>query len=162
MREKEEREGALGHEEGEGWQKVTAKKKRSSNRAKNSTDVASNVKGIVVKSTISYYFTEFPDSHGAKEMLRAFSHYGAVMEVVIPPKRDKRGKRFGFVRFRDVRESERFAVELDNIIIGSKKIHVNLPRFQREWMRRRRVLGGNRRRMAGNQYNNCNIRSSRL
>lgn len=25
-----------------------------------------------------------------------------------------------------------FAVKLDNIIIGAKKIHVNLPRFQRE------------------------------
>lgn len=56
------------------------------------------------------------------------------MEVVIPPRRDKHGKRFGFVRFHDVRKPEVFAEELDKIIIGAKKINVNLPRFQREWV----------------------------
>lgn len=36
------------------------------------------------------------------------------------------------MRFCDVKEPRLFAVTLDNIIIGAKKIYVNLPRFERE------------------------------
>ncbi|GAU10269.1 hypothetical protein TSUD_423290, partial [Trifolium subterraneum] len=43
----------------------------------------------------TYFFTDFPDSFGAKAMFNAFHHYGDVMEVVIPTKRDKGGNRFG-------------------------------------------------------------------
>ncbi|MCI01860.1 hypothetical protein A2U01_0022889, partial [Trifolium medium] len=52
-------------------------------------------------------------------------------EVVIPVKRNKLGRRFGFARFAHVRDEERFGIKLDNIIIGRNKIFVNSPRFQR-------------------------------
>lgn len=68
---------------------------------------------------------QFPEDHDAKEMLRIFSLYGWATEVVIPSKRDKLGRRFGFVRF------------IDNIIIGATKIHVNLPRYSRDVSKQR-------------------------
>lgn len=42
------------------------------------------------------------------------------------------GKRFGFARLENVQDPRVFAVKLDNIIFGANKIHVNLPRFERE------------------------------
>ncbi|GAU33402.1 hypothetical protein TSUD_20950 [Trifolium subterraneum] len=52
--------------------------------------------------------------------------------MVIPAKRDKGGRRFGFARFNGVKDVRRFGIELDNIIIGRDKIFVNPPRFHRD------------------------------
>lgn len=85
----------------------------------------------------TFFFTEFPDDFFAKEMWSIFLKYGDVNEVVIPNKRDKRGQRFGFVRFANVRDPATFAVKLDNIIIGRQKLFVNISRFQRDvWEKR--------------------------
>ncbi|GAU22766.1 hypothetical protein TSUD_129780 [Trifolium subterraneum] len=64
-------------------------------------------------------------------MFNAFHHYGHIMEVVIPAKRDKGGKRFGFTRFDLVDDKREFEYMLDNIIIGRDKISVNVSRFHR-------------------------------
>lgn len=53
------------------------------------------------------------------------------MEVVIPPKRNKLKKSFGFARFKGGEDARVLAVKLDNVIIDENKIHVNLPRFNR-------------------------------
>lgn len=109
-----------------GWQLVRRKKLRRPR-----LDIASD--GLLhEENIISFFFSDFPDSHRAKDMLSAFAYYGKVVEVVIPPKTNKWGKRFGFVRFIDVQDPRMFAIQLDNIIIGADKIHVNLPRFERE------------------------------
>jgi hypothetical protein len=80
----------------------------------------------------TYFFTDIPDSFGAKAMLNVFQNYGNIIEVVIPAKKDKRGRRFGFARFVNVRDTRSFGLYLDTIIIGRDKIRVNLPRFQRD------------------------------
>ncbi|CAL5184049.1 unnamed protein product [Lathyrus oleraceus] len=64
-------------------------------------------------------------------MFEVFKVFGLVVEVVIPPRRNKKGKRYGFVRFRKVRDERVMAVELDNIHIQGKKLFANIPRFQR-------------------------------
>lgn len=51
-------------------------------------------------------------------------------EVIIPPKRDDRGKRYGFAGFFEVQNAEVLTVELDNIFIGRRKLHVNLPKYE--------------------------------
>lgn len=107
------------------------RKKQRSTRFHERLDIA-GANDENVKDSVSFYFSDFPVTHGAREMLRAFALYGKVMEVVIPSKRNKWGKRFGFARFADLSNPRLFAVKLDNIIFGSNKIHVNLPRFERE------------------------------
>lgn len=115
----------------EGWTRVT-KKRGTGRRRVERMDIAFR-KGISKDvATVSYFFTHFPDTHGAKEMLGIFKLYGNVVEVVIPAKKDKRGKRFGFARFTNVEDPRLFATKLDNIIIGATKIYVNPPRFQRQ------------------------------
>ncbi|MCI48614.1 hypothetical protein A2U01_0069857, partial [Trifolium medium] len=82
-------------------------------------------------SLVTFFFTDFPDSFGAKAMANVFQHYGDIAEVVIPARRDRRGRRFGFARFDNVVNGRRFEHELDGIIIGRDKISVNISRFRR-------------------------------
>lgn len=133
MRENLESEGARGE-----WQRVNHKRHGHNTRKGGEVVGGSDVirskdsRKLISEGVVSFYFTEFADDFGAKEMWSIFQRYGMVTEVVIPNKRDKRGKRFGFVRFFEVRDPFRFAVRLDNIIIGRQKIFVNLPRFQKD------------------------------
>lgn len=78
----------------------------------------------------NFYFSKFSYSYGAKQMFEIFHEYGLIEEVVIPPKRNKNEKIFGFVRFRKVLDARNLEVKLDNIFIKSKKIYVNIPKFQ--------------------------------
>lgn len=52
-------------------------------------------------------------------------------EVFIPPKKDKLGKRFGFVRFVDVQDQRILEEHLQDVWIGTYKLRVNIPRFER-------------------------------
>ncbi|XP_058763296.1 uncharacterized protein LOC131636700 [Vicia villosa] len=79
----------------------------------------------------SFYFSAFPDRCKAIGMFKLFGCVGEVVEVVIPPRRNKFGRRFGFARFKEVMDERLVAVRLDNILIDGVKIHVNQPRFQR-------------------------------
>ncbi|XP_057429668.1 uncharacterized protein LOC130722837 [Lotus japonicus] len=62
-------------------------------------------------------------------MWGVFQRYGRVWEVFIPKKRDKGGRRFGFVRFLDVRNAEGLEWDLGGIFIGAMRIQVNRPRY---------------------------------
>ncbi|PNX60436.1 hypothetical protein L195_g060180, partial [Trifolium pratense] len=70
-------------------------------------------------------------------MFNIFQKYGEVVEVVIPAKRDRGGRRFGFARFDHVWDVRKFGFELDGIIIGRDKICVNVSRFQRDFRNNR-------------------------
>lgn len=120
------------------WREVVRKTKRMG-------DMNGNAKGgkldvqrlhmwerVNMNNLSTYFFTEFPNDFGAKEMYDVFQNYGQVYEVVIPYRSGKNGCKYGFARFIDVREPEILGIKLDNIIIGSQKIHANIPRFERK------------------------------
>lgn len=67
----------------------------------------------------------------ANELFELFSCNGNIVEVAISLRRNRFGKRFGFARFSEVESLRLLAVKLDNIQILGKKIHANLPRFDR-------------------------------
>lgn len=48
----------------------------------------------VSKRSTTFYFTEIPDSYREKEMYKTFMAYIEIDEVVIPSKRDNRGRRY--------------------------------------------------------------------
>lgn len=64
-------------------------------------------------------------------MYEALQSYGEIGEVVIPSKRDIKGMRYGFVIFFDILHEALMATKLDNVFIRSRKLYVNIPRFQR-------------------------------
>ncbi|XP_058784074.1 uncharacterized protein LOC131658840 [Vicia villosa] len=78
----------------------------------------------------SFYVSSFSDRCKAIDIFKLFGCVGEVVEVVIPPRRNKFGRRFGFARFKEVVDERMVAMRLDNILIDGVKIHANQPRFQ--------------------------------
>lgn len=64
-------------------------------------------------------------------MYQLFKKFGEINEVVIPPKMDKRGRKYIFVRFYEVRDERSLILKLDNLLIEGRKLYVNLPIFHR-------------------------------
>nr|GFC54999.1 nucleotide-binding alpha-beta plait domain-containing protein [Tanacetum cinerariifolium] len=103
-----------------GWQEVIRKKK--SYRSK---------KDDVAKISTSIFITNFPESFSAKDLFYSCQSYGHVVDSYIPLKRSKEGKRFGFIRFINVFNVERFVNNLCTIWVGKFKFHANIARFSR-------------------------------
>jgi hypothetical protein len=83
-----------------GWHKVRGRNK--TNQHKLDIATARNFNKDNIASTTTFLFTNFPERYGAKAIFNAFHNYGEVVEIVIPNKRDKGGRRFGFARFDQV------------------------------------------------------------
>jgi len=79
----------------------------------------------------SFYFTHFTDEVNEVTLWENFKIWGDVREVYITKRRNKDGRRYGFVRFKGVSDVKRLEVQLDNIFINDQKLFVNLPRFAR-------------------------------
>nr|GEY56152.1 RNA-directed DNA polymerase, eukaryota, reverse transcriptase zinc-binding domain protein [Tanacetum cinerariifolium] len=86
----------------------------------------------VQKISTSVFVTNFPVGYGAKDLWNTCKLYGHVVDVFIPDRRTKAGKRFGFVRFIKVLDIDRLINKLCTIWVGRNKIHANVARFQRE------------------------------
>ncbi|GAU12981.1 hypothetical protein TSUD_191730 [Trifolium subterraneum] len=82
--------------------------------------------------TTPFFFTNFPEDATVDDLWSRFGRFGRVGEVYIPKKLDKQGRRFGFVKFRDVDDIERFLPTLSDIWIGSFKLRINRARFRRD------------------------------
>ncbi|KAK2384354.1 putative serine/arginine-rich splicing factor protein [Trifolium repens] len=83
------------------------------------------------KETTSYFFTNIPEEVQAMELWSLFAKHGRVGEAYIPKKRDKRGSRFGFVKFKEVKSVEALNSRLEDLWMGTYKIRINLSRFGR-------------------------------
>ncbi|PWA68268.1 hypothetical protein CTI12_AA310550 [Artemisia annua] len=85
----------------------------------------------VAKISTSIFVTNFPDSITAKDLFNSCKTYGHVVDSFIPTKRAKNGKRFGFVRFINVLDVDRFVGNLCTVWIDRHKLFANVARFQR-------------------------------
>lgn len=57
---------------------------------------------------------------------------GDVREVRIAKRRNRGGRKYGFIRFKGVDDVGRLEHQLDNMIIRGLKLHVNRPKHVRE------------------------------
>lgn len=80
---------------------------------------------------ISFFVIEFGEKWKAKDLFFEFKELGEIAEVIIPPRRDRKGRRYGFVLYTIVSDEMLLATKLDNIILDGRKIFANIPRFQR-------------------------------
>jgi hypothetical protein len=83
------------------------------------------------KETTSFFVTNFPEETHVMELWSLFAKHGRVGEVYVPQKRDKRGNRFGFVKFKEVKNLEALCERLEDVWLGSYKLRVNLALFGR-------------------------------
>ncbi|GLT76721.1 hypothetical protein SLA2020_483640 [Shorea laevis] len=87
---------------------------------------------------VTYFFYNFPEDLQAKDLWQRFRVYGRVVDVFLPARRDKWGKRFGFVRMAGVQEIPNMERRLNEIWFNSYKLRVKLAD---NWRQRR---SGNR------------------
>lgn len=64
-------------------------------------------------------------------MWSVFMKYDRVVDVYIPPRNNKQGLHFGFVRFINVQDAKRLEAMLDTILIGNQKMQVKIPMFEK-------------------------------
>ncbi|GKV50261.1 hypothetical protein SLEP1_g56973 [Rubroshorea leprosula] len=90
----------------------------------------------------TFFFYNFPEELEAKFLWNRFQLYGKVVDVYLPTKRDKRGKRFGFVRLTGVKDVIQMERRLNEIWIGSYKMRVKIAYDrQRKDSKPRKVQG---------------------
>lgn len=89
--------------------------------------------------TTSFFVTEFGNKWKAIDLLYEFKELREIEEVVIPPRKDKFGRRYIIVRFLNVKYENLLATKLNNIVLYGRKLFDNLPRFQRVKVAQERI-----------------------
>ncbi|GLU13970.1 hypothetical protein SLE2022_305700 [Rubroshorea leprosula] len=72
----------------------------------------------------TFFIYNFPENVEVKELWYRFQMYGKVIDVFVPKKRDKWGKRFGFLRLLGVQNVSQMVRRLNEIWIDSYKLRV--------------------------------------
>nr|GFA12013.1 nucleotide-binding alpha-beta plait domain-containing protein [Tanacetum cinerariifolium] len=117
----------------------------------------------VLKISTSVFVANFPDSFGAKDLWNTCKQYGQVIDAYIPYRRSKVGKRFGFVRFINVLDVDRLVNNLYTVWVGRHKLQANIPRFQREPLKRHSSLhniDGVKMGNSGDTYNSNGVKGA--
>ncbi|MCI32184.1 RNA-binding protein 25-like, partial [Trifolium medium] len=70
----------------------------------------------------SFYFTNFLEELGWGDLWKLFAKYGSVCDVFIPKKMDKWGRRFGFVKFKEVNDVDALSSKLEDVWCESFKL----------------------------------------
>ncbi|GJZ21180.1 RNA-directed DNA polymerase, eukaryota [Tanacetum coccineum] len=84
-----------------------------------------------VRISKSVFVSNFPDGCTSKDLWKVCNEYGSVVDVFIPNKKSKMGKRFAFVRFIKVNNLDRLVENLNTIWIGRFHLFANPVRFER-------------------------------
>ncbi|GLT96063.1 hypothetical protein SLE2022_137120 [Rubroshorea leprosula] len=86
------------------------------------------------RQTKTFFFYNFPEKCGTGDLWNCFRRFGKVTDVYVPEKRDKWGKRFGFVHLLGVKNEYQMERSLNEIWIGTFKVRVRLAedRYRRK------------------------------
>ncbi|GKB63838.1 RNA-directed DNA polymerase, eukaryota, nucleotide-binding alpha-beta plait domain protein, partial [Tanacetum coccineum] len=86
---------------------------------------------LTQKISHSVFVTNFPDYVNSSDLWEKCSVYGTVVDVFIPSKKSKAGKRFTFVHFIKVFNIDKLVVNLFTLWIGSYHLFANQVRYDR-------------------------------
>nr|GEW35841.1 RNA-directed DNA polymerase, eukaryota, nucleotide-binding alpha-beta plait domain protein [Tanacetum cinerariifolium] len=78
----------------------------------------------------SIFVTNFPDNTTSKDLSEVCQGHGTVVDVYIPNRKSKSGKRFAFVLFIKVENVDRLVGNLYTLWIGRMHLHANVVRFE--------------------------------
>ncbi|GKV09903.1 hypothetical protein SLEP1_g21337 [Rubroshorea leprosula] len=91
------------------------------------------------KQATAFFFTNMSEDWSYTEMWRTFGKFGRVFDIYSPQRRSKNGRRFGFVRFLNVRNIRELKKQLDQIKVEGHKLWVNLAKYPEEKHKGERV-----------------------
>ncbi|GJW74731.1 RNA-directed DNA polymerase, eukaryota [Tanacetum coccineum] len=112
------------------WTEVTRKNRGYRTKEDDLVKVHSNA-DLTRTISKSIFVTNFPDNTTSADLWNICQTYGVVVDVYIPNRRSKVGKRFAFVRFIKVTNVERLVGNLCTLWIGRMHLHANVVRFER-------------------------------
>ncbi|KAD3336133.1 hypothetical protein E3N88_31652 [Mikania micrantha] len=116
-------EDGEGVEDGE-WEQVNHRKRKT--QRKRLTAV-----GMDAKDVTTIFITNLPDGFTSGMLWKMCLPIGNIADAFIASKKDKGGNTFGFVRFRNVSNTERLVTEINMIKLGGTKIAANIARYGR-------------------------------
>nr|GEU67334.1 RNA-directed DNA polymerase, eukaryota [Tanacetum cinerariifolium] len=85
----------------------------------------------VARISKSVFVTNFSDNFGYRDLWKLCEAYGNVVDVFIPNRKSKAGKRFAFVRFIRVVDLVRLIGNLCTLWVGRFHLHANAIRYER-------------------------------
>ncbi|GLT40914.1 hypothetical protein SLA2020_150110 [Shorea laevis] len=80
----------------------------------------------LLSQTKTFFFYNFPENCEEKELWYSFQKYGKVLDVYVPKKHDKWGKRYGFLRMLGVQNEDQMVRRLNEIWFSSYKLRVKI------------------------------------
>ncbi|KAK9071462.1 hypothetical protein SSX86_010031 [Deinandra increscens subsp. villosa] len=81
--------------------------------------------------THSFFISGFPHGTTAEDLWGVASNLGKMVDAYVSPKRRFNKEHFGFIRFSNVRDVEGLTRRLNEIVMGGRKISVNLAKTPR-------------------------------
>ncbi|GKA39100.1 RNA-directed DNA polymerase, eukaryota [Tanacetum coccineum] len=87
---------------------------------------------LLERLSCNIFITNFPPTLSAKDFWSTCSQYGTVLDVYIPLKVTKNGKRFAFARFTTVNDVDLLIRNLRSVWLGSFHLFANVARFNRD------------------------------
>lgn len=81
------------------------------------------------KDTTSFYVTNFPETMMFSDLWRVCNRIRKVVGVFISKSKSRLGKRFGFIRFVGVKDSDAMIKTLCGVWFGYYKLFASTPRF---------------------------------
>ncbi|GLT99078.1 hypothetical protein SLE2022_165430 [Rubroshorea leprosula] len=109
-----------------GARDATARTDGGSQRRQVSRGQSHGVDNQFTRQVKTFFFYNFPEKREAADLWYDFAKYGKVVDVFVPRKRDKWGKRFGFVRMAGVQNEDQMEKRLNEIWIGYYKMRVKI------------------------------------
>ena len=97
--------------------KITTKRDGEEGGNRGRSGLREDHRGRSANSYTTFLFSNFPNGYGEQDMFKVFQKWARVREVFISRRPNKWGRRFGFVRFLDVRNVGRLERELDQVYI---------------------------------------------
>lgn len=84
---------------------------------------------MTTKGIMTFYVWNIPMMGNGQFLKQTLAAKGDMTDFFIPAKTNRTGEKFGFVRYRNVRNVESLARRLDDIWIGSYKIRLKIAKF---------------------------------
>ncbi|PWA40968.1 hypothetical protein CTI12_AA557870 [Artemisia annua] len=118
----------------------------------NGKQLGANYTGGKRNSSISFMFYNYPEEWGMGKLWMVFKKYGTVFDMFMVQRRLRNGKRYGFVRYKFVRDVESLLGQLQKIRFGEEflRVFVAYDRKGKDYGTRGDVGG------TGNKYTNRN------
>lgn len=84
------------------------------------------------KISTNFFFTDYPKDWTSRSMWSFFNKFGLVVDINVPQKISKDGRRFNFVRYKGVCDATDLITKIRSIDVGAVSITINLAKFKRQ------------------------------